>query len=198
MPRFRWNAAYRGKVLNRYIDMICRDFPSLAKDIVKNGIGPLGSWLEDKNNDDDQASIKNATCGCLVGTTCLMGVKRYSKTLDKIMPDYQGSSDPVRVLYNLIVAKTKRDITKYNNDVRFDDNADPLLRFIGEAGSYAADEGMPGDEYYVEDENGYNYTPNEAYAQRERAVIDHFEDRIRKNLNIPYPKRLAKGSQRHA
>lgn len=189
MPRFKWNDAHRGKVLNRYIDMICRDFPSLAKDIVKNGIGPLGSWLEDKNNDDDQASIKNATCGCLVGTTCLMGVKRYSKTLDKVMPDYQYSSDPSRVLYNLIVAKTKRDITKYDNDVRFHDDADPLLRFIGEAGSFAADEAEPGDEYYVENAEGYKELPGGAYAQRERQVIDHFENRIRKNLNIPYPKR---------
>lgn len=185
MPRFKWNYQGNGRLLNKYIDYICDEFPALAKDIVKHGIGDLNDWLDGSYG----SSVGTATCGCLVGTTCLMAVKRYEKTAKASVPGYAESHDPSRVLFELISARTGKNLTR--NDDQFYDvySTDPLYRLIKAAGEAASEEATPPEstewsKLYDED--------IDVEALRQKQVIDHFEGRIRKNLNIPYPKQVRK------
>lgn len=190
MPRFKWNDPANGKLLNKYIDYICDEFPALAKDIVKHGIGDLDSWLDGHYG----TSIGTATCGCLVGTTCLMAVKRYEKTAKESVPGYTESHDPSRVLFELFSAKTGQKLTRAdNNDDEFYEtySTDPLYRLIKAAGEAASVEGTPqGSEWSELSDDDIDIG-----ALRQKQVIDHFEGRIRKNLNIPYPKQKTKHAQ---
>lgn len=199
MPRFKWNDPRAGRVINRYIDMICKDYPSIARDVVKHGIGELDSWFERDDKDSYcSADALNATCGCLVGTTALVAVNRMPKAVKKIRSELEGQYDGAEALYSLIVAKTGRDISKYRT---VDDTSmiatvgpkakaenkglDPLLVLIYQAGIEASSEtnlSDYGDDYEI------------AQVARTRQVVDHMENRIRTNLNIPYPKVVKKNA----
>lgn len=187
MPRFKWNDRKNGRLLNKYIDYICDEFPTIAKDIVKQGIGDLGYWFGDEEHGGN--SVKDATCGCLIGTSALCAMKRYPKTAVDLEAYQNDSADAPMVLYQFIVEKTKRDVSKYADPNDFyagSDERDPLLQMIREAGEVAANEAVP------QDANG-NVIGD--FASRDRQVRDHFEDRIRRNLNLPYPKQKTKHAQ---
>lgn len=188
MPRFKWNDQKNGRLLNKYIDYICDEFPTIAKDIVKHGIGDLGYWFEGPSG---SANVQNATCGCLVGTSCLVALKKYPKKAKGVEAYKKDSSDAALILYEFIVAQTKRDVSKYDS-VEWSshhkevDNPDPLLVLIQTAGERAAEEAEP---------TGEMASLDNSWEVRDRQVRDHFENRIRRNLNIPYPKQKTQHAQ---
>lgn len=188
MPRFTWNDPKQGRLINRYIDMICREYPKIARGIVKNGIGDLGYWFR---NGQISSTAENATCGCLVGTTALVAMKQFSKTaVEQVDLD---NAEGAIVLYNLIVAESKRDVSKYTLEPSYDSSLnsrrhmDPLFLLIIDAGMAAADETeLLGDRFEGTTLSDDEY--DKAQTNRRRQVIDHIELRIRQNLNIPFKK----------
>ena len=200
VPRFRWNKKANGRVINKYIDMLARDFPSIAKEVAKKGIkGDLGNWFQ-KGPDDAGFGIgpTDATCGCLVGTTCLVAMKKNPAVAGKV--DIEGEDGAV-VLYKWIVAKTKRDVSKWypeglENTTLYSSSAehsdanehDPLFILISKAGYAAAEEAAPLGEEWAEFNVATKYDGT-AEKIRNQQVVDKIEHRIREKLNIPYPKR---------
>lgn len=206
MTRFKWNDRNNGRLINRYLDTICRDYPAIAKDVVKHGIGDLDSWFSGEPTDADGCTVANATCGCLVGTSALVAVSRYKKAAEKAVKMVEANDntdDAALVLYNLLVVKTGRDISKYtvptyssSVDMTYWEDYydtkprfDPLLVLIYKAGLAASDE----TEIGAFDYNAGDYST--AKELREKQVIDRIEGRIRRNLNIPYPKQRKNASQ---
>lgn len=200
MTRFKWNDQKNGRIINKYIDTICRDYPAIAKGIVKHGIDDLDSWFSDsKDNYADSCNVTNAKCGCLVGTTALVAMKKLPGAFKKVEPElntgaecYDNRADGAIVLYRILAERSKRDISKYDEvstSLVLDEDSDnpgidPLLVLIYRAGMAASAEGNVQTNYAM------NYDEMEqAQAARHKLVVDHFEDRIRKNLNIPYPRK---------
>lgn len=201
VPRFKWNDKKVGRVINQYVDMLADEFPTIAKDIAKKGIkGDLGSWFAGDNTDDWwDGGPENATCGCLVGTTCLVAMKRSPAASNKA--GVNEESDGAVALYRLLVAKTKRDVGKWypdgldslssSNAESYPEHHDPLFVLIAKAGYGASYEAEAGDEWEAfknqyDDDTDYDEL---AYKIRQQQVVDHIENRIRRKLNIPYPKR---------
>lgn len=186
MSRFTWNSPSNGRLINRYVDMMCEDFPSIMRQVAKKGIkGNLGSWFDGWNK-----PAAEATCGCLVGTTCIIAIEKFNH----LSPEQKRTSDAALLLYDLVVRKSKRDVSMYSRPDysthvdttnTYDLPYDPLLRLIFKAGIAAADEAELENRYDIEDDD----ERDRAIEARHKAVVDHIEHRIRTKLDMPYMKR---------
>jgi hypothetical protein len=186
MSRFTWNVPSNGRLINRYVDMMCEDFPSIMRQVALKGIkGELTSWF------GGTRPAEKATCGCLVGTTCIVAIEKFNH----LNQDQKQSHDAALVLYDLVVRKSKRDVSKYavlTSSADCEDyfettepQPDPILTLIYKAGIAASDEAELENRYDIEDGD----ERDRAMEARHKAVVDHIEHRIRTKLDMPYPKR---------
>lgn len=171
MPRFKWNDPVRGRQISNYINYMCTWHPEIAREVVEHGIGDLGSWF---SGGGLWRITPKTKCGCLIGTTALVVMKKYPVTCQKAIAGMNKNHDSGQgavVLFNFIRAKQGKSILSEDEIDELPEKERRLYTCIEKAGLAAADEA---------DLDLFNNN----HKDRGQVVIDHIENSIRRKLGI--------------
>jgi hypothetical protein len=171
MGLFKWHSAEAGERIERYLTVLCTETPAVAKELLTTPIKNTNQWLSDVNGVEINArGIQRAECGCLMGATLMALLKVHPTEMKELEAALTTTGATPSALHRGLLAVdgdfgglSRNDIEEIGHDVMHE-----VRNAIW-------------DRYAYEDEVVYK----EAWAERERVVVFHIKNQIRKNLGIP-------------